>query len=617
MFGSGGIPGARQVSARSGHVGLRRARTGLLAACATAALGAAVPAAASAAVTVSPLAGTPDAMPQTQISILGTPASNIASVTVTGSISGAHGGHLSSYDSAEGASYLLSSPLTEGEEVKVVVDLDSGSPVEDSFSVAHLAATEELLHLSGEEPEEQEHFKSAPELHPPKVKINKADPSLEGDIFTDPLPAPIIHPAGKLLEFKVVGPNGLMVLNPEGKLLWWHQFHEEAGSALQVITYEGKPALTWWQGKVTTQAWGLGEGIIANSNYEEIAHIKAGNGLSADIHEMYITPGGQAYINAVEPVCLPECTEEKPPVLDDEIQEIDIKTGLVMWSWHAYGHVNDAESEVAPAEGVWDPYHVNSIQALSEHRVLVSMRDTSGVYEIDQDGGSILWQIAGKKSSFTLGKDAKFYFQHDARLEGKHLNKLTLFDDEAGPPVHGLSRGLILRLNYKGMKAGLVHQYKRRETVAPAEGGMQVLPNGDAIVGFGATPYFSEYSEGGLKHKEGELLFDAELPEGDGTYRVERYKWEGTPNTLPALAAERTSLSEVSVYASWNGATSVAKWEVLAGESPEDLAPAETAAWSNFETEIPLTSTDSYFEVKALNSENKVLATSEVVKASE
>ena len=183
-----------------------------------------------------------------------------------------------------------------------------------------------------------------------------------------------------------------MILNPEGKMLWWHQFKEEVGSVLEPITYEGKTALSWWQGKVTEAAYGLGEGVIANTAYEPIAYVKAGNGLQADIHELYITPEGQAYIIAVEPVCLPECNAEHVPVFDDEIQEIDIKTGLVMWSWHAMGHVPDSYSEVEPANGVWDPYHTNSIQALPDHRILLSMRDTSGIYEVDQSTGDLLWK---------------------------------------------------------------------------------------------------------------------------------------------------------------------------------------------------------------------------------
>src|SRR5262249_32641601 len=174
----------------------------------------------------------------------------------------------------------------------------------DHFTVAHLAPAEALLALEEEKPEELEHFKTEPELRPPKVKVNLADPSLEGDFFLDPLPSPTIHPGAKLLEFEPVGPNGLMILNPAGKLLWWKQLPpDEVGGALEEITYEGQKALAWWQGKVTVTAQGLGEGVIANTAYEPIAHIKAGNGQQADIHEVHISPDASAWLDAYAVVC--------------------------------------------------------------------------------------------------------------------------------------------------------------------------------------------------------------------------------------------------------------------------------------------------------------------------
>lgn len=584
------------------------ARRGLGAALAAAALAVSAPAAARA-VTISPLPGTPDAMPATQISILGTPASNIESVTVTGSASGAHAGTLQAYSSAEGASYVLESPFQEGEQVHVLVALHEGGPLEDEFTVAHLGPSEKLLEADSSKPEDLEHFKTEPELLPPKVQVNVADPSLEGDLFLDPLPAPTIHVGAKLIEFEPVGPDGLMILNPEGKLLWWHQLPVGVvGSNLEEVTWEGHPALAWWQGVVTETAFGLGEGVIANSSYEPVAHIRAGNGEEADIHELQIAPSGQAWIDTLEPVCLPVCDSEHEPVLDAGVQEIDIKTGLVMWEWNAMGHIAETESEVAPANGVWDPYHINSIQPLPEGRVLVSLRDTSGVYLLDQSG-AIVWQIAGKHSSFKVAKRARFYFQHDARLIGKNLEHLSLFDDEAGPPVYGASRGLLLGI--RNGKVTLLHQYPRSATtVAPAEGSMQVMRHGEAVVGYGATPYFSEFSRGGEAEHKGKLLFDAQLPHGDGTYRVFRFGWEGTPSTSPKLVAERESIDSVALYASWNGATRIATWRVLAGEEGGPLAPVASFPWTGFETQMQVTSADQTFEVQALGAHGEVLGSS-------
>ena len=87
------------------------------------------------------------------------------------------------------------------------------------------------------------------------------------------------------------------------------------------------------------------------------------------------------------------------------------------------------------------------------------------------------------------------------------------------------------------------------------------------FVGFGATPFFSEFTRGGR------LLFDARLPDDDGSYRVFRFPWSATPTTRPAVAARRTAPGSVAVYASWNGATTVRRWQVLGGPEGGPLAP--------------------------------------------
>jgi hypothetical protein len=570
---------------------------------------AAVPALAGA-VTISPLPGTPDASPSTQISILGTPISSIASVTVTGSETGVHEGHLEAYSSAPGASYLLTAPFREGEEVSVTVQLNEGGPLSDSFKIAHLAPPQPYLELTGEKLAEQQHFLSEPDIAPPKVAVTQSDAALEGDIFLDPLPAPIIHPGGaKLLEFERVGPDGLMILNPAGQLVWWHQLSDqEAAGALELVSYEGKPALSWWQGRVTEVANGEGEGIIVNAAYEKVATVLAGNGYRSDIHEFHVTPSGSAWIDAYSGVCTPTCSEADPPVQDGVIQEIDIHTGLVMWEWHAMSQVPPGDSEVPPAAGVWDAYHLNSVQLLPENRMLVSMRDTCAIYEIDENTGSIIWTLGGKQNQFTFANGLQFYFQHDARLEG---NKLTLFDNESGPPLKGFSRGLVLHLNVAAKKVRIARELARPEkTIAASEGSVQRLKHSDVMVGYGATRYMAEYSMKSGSGKQGTQLFEAQLPLGDGTYRVQRYPWSATPNTLPAIAAVRESPTAVNVYASWNGATTVARWQVLAGESPASLTPVTAAPWSGFETEISVPGSADTFEVQALGAKGQVLATS-------
>ena len=192
------------------------------------------------------------------------------------------------------------------------------------------------------------------------------------------------------------------------------------------------------------------------------------------------------------------------------------------------------------------------------------------------------------------------------------------FANEAGPPVHGLARALVLKLNVAAKKVTLLREDKRPEkTLAASEGSVQQLKHGDVMVGWGATQYMSEFNGRveGSNRKKGTQIFEAQLPLGDGTYRVQRFPWSATPNTLPKIAAVRESPTAVNVYASWNGATTVVAWKVLAGESPTSLTPVSTAPWSGFETTINVPGSASTFEVQALGAKGEVLATSEPVSA--
>jgi hypothetical protein len=157
-----------------------------------------------------------------------------------------------------------------------------------------------------------------------------------------------------------------------------------------------------------------------------------------------------------------------------------------------------------------------------------------------------------------------------------------------------------------------VHQYFRpgRNTQAESEGSLQTLPGGNLFVGWGSTPFFSEFSPGGR------LVLDARLPIDDGSYRVFRFPWSATPSTRPVAAARSTSASRISIYASWNGATTVARWRVLAGRSAASLAAVATVPRRGFETRIDVTNAASSFEVQALSSRGRALAASSPVPVS-
>jgi hypothetical protein len=77
----------------------------------------------------------------------------------------------------------------------------------------------------------------------------------------------------------------------------------------------------------------------------------------------------------------------------------------------------------------------------------------------------------------------------------------------------------------------------------------------------------------------------------------------------------RTGPSAVTAYASWNGATKVARWQVLAGPDAGSLHVVASRARRGFETAVPVTGSATTFAVRALGAHGQTLATSAPVTA--
>jgi hypothetical protein len=293
---------------------------------------------------------------------------------------------------------------------------------------------------------------------------------------------------------------------------------------------------------------------------------------------------------------------------DGIVQEVDIKTGLVMFEWHAYGHVRVYDSYASSPRDrkrPWDFFHINSISPdpWGDGDLLISSRNTWAAYEIDHHSGAIAWRIGGKRSSFRMGAGTGTAWQHDARWQPDHT--LTIFDNGAVPDVHSQSRAVRERIDWKRRTVELVG----REVHTPAlhsgsQGNAQLLPNGNSFIGWGEDPYFTEFSPAG------QVLFDARLPGPTQVYRAFRFPWSAIPATPPAIAVKVTGPTTTSVYASWNGATGVGSWRVIAGDTPATLATIATVASSGFETAIALPSAAPVFVVQALGGAGEVLGTS-------
>jgi Arylsulfotransferase (ASST) len=559
---------------------------------------------------VLPFPGTPDASASSQIVFPALKPSDLEWVFVGGSESGPHVGRLSLLPQGAGTVFVPSHPFTPGELVTVSAALRSrqagrasGDPGSRRLRWRFAVAVKEPAsgRPAADTPSPRrgasdaagglvQNFYSQPDVHPPLLGVTRDLDPESGDIFLTPTHT--LQP-------------GPMIVDGRGRLLWFEPRSLPAYN-LQVESYLGRPVLTWWQG-----IWlgSVGEDVIVNQSYKTVATVRAGEGYASDLHEFQITPQGTALIDIYSPVRANLTGiggSSSGRALDCIVQEVDIRTGRLLWEWHALGHVPISASYTGtPNPGsAYDFFHINSIQELPSGNFLVSSRSDWAVYEISRRTGNVIWSLGGKHSSFKMGPGANFEWQHDA-----HLNPdgtLTVFDDAGSPQEEPQSSGKILRLNTQTMTATLVHRFRHSPRLsASLAGSMQTLPNHNVLVAWGSEPDFSEYTP------SGQLVLDGSFPIGVYSYRAYRFPWTGHPATRPALAVLPAPRGGTNLYASWNGDTQVAYWRVLAGSYPNSLsALGPVARWTGFETRIRRRSRWSYWAVQALDAQHHVLRTS-------
>jgi hypothetical protein len=565
-------------------------------------------------VDVSPAPETNTANPNTQISFLGVPAAEVREVSVVGGRSGRHSGRLHGYSQGDGASFAPDTRFQAGERVAVRAVIgagrsrtigNGGKRVAFQFRVDTpypTASTPEFPNLQAA-PADYQSFYTLPGVQAPilTVTVPDHDPAA-GEILTTNGPGP--------------GQYGPLIYTPEGRLVWFDKLGGgETAENLNEQTYEAQRVLTWWKGRVLSLGFGQGEDIVMSSQYQTIARIAGGNGLKADLHDFQIAPREIAYITAYNPIrcdLAPENGAQDGAIVDTAIQQIDMKTGLVRWEWHSLDHIGASESEVeAPTEATpWDYFHVNSIDPQPDGKLLITARSTWAGYQLEGGSGKVLWRLGGNKSSFKMGPGTRMAWQHDGRVLPD--GELTFFDDGSNPPIHHQSRAVRIRLDLKARQARLssVFTHTNPPLLAASQGNMQTLANGNTLVGYGGVPAISEFA------KDGSLLFDAHQPFDMSFYRAFRFPWSGRPLSPPAVLASLNDTGEETiVYASWNGATEVSRWRVLAGERPGSLKAQTEIRAGGFESSTTLPQKHAYVAVQALDSAGHLLGTSKTVRA--
>jgi hypothetical protein len=338
--------------------------------------------------------------------------------------------------------------------------------------------------------------------------------------------------------------NGPEILDQNGNVVWSKSVPVgQEASDFRTQTLNGQPVLTWWQG---TGLGGLAQGTdyIYNDHYQQIATVQAGNGLSADGHEFLITPQNTALILAYTTATADLTSIGGPAnqtVIDGVVQEINIKTGKVLFEWNSADHVPYSQSEQplpASPSTPWDWFHINAVKLDTDGNLLIDARDTWTSYKVDRHSGKIIWQLGGKASRNNFNIQAApgqvlnkagviTAWQHDFESQGNGI--YTFFDNESAGVANtgvdataefGLSRAVTVKVDPITHTATLINSFDQPEGLtAPSQGNSQRTADGNTVVGWGSLPYFSEFAP------DGTLLYNAQFPTGINSYRAYLLPW--------------------------------------------------------------------------------------------
>ncbi len=358
----------------------------------------------------------------------------------------------------------------------------------------------------------------------------------KGDIFLTPTDA-----TGSYAE-------GSEIASRSGQVIWFHRAPVgDTDADFRAQRLDGKPVLTFWEG---TGLGGLSSGTdyIYSDHYQPIAQVHAGDGWQTDGHEFLLSPWGTAFVlsygtTTADLTSIGGAADQS--VVSVEAQEIDIKSGRVLWSWNPADHIPYSASEEplpASTSTPWDWFHINAVKVDGRHSVLIDARDTWAAYKVSLKNGAIEWQLGGKNSSFSpkaaSGQSLNtagdlFAWQHDTEQVGR--NEYTVFDDESAGSANSGSDSLsefdysrvdTIKIDPKSKTATLVATDDQPEQqLASSQGNAQPLPGGGEFVGWGNLPSISEFNAAG------KLVFNAALPAGVNTYRAYLLPWKGFSNS--------------------------------------------------------------------------------------
>jgi Arylsulfotransferase (ASST) len=534
--------------------------------------------------------------------------------TIQGAESGLHAGQTSLADDHKTVIFKPASPFTPGEQVTVKVSslqLDSQTsylPLLYTFRVAinqqpGSPGSSELSAppLPSYPPRSAfPNFLTVPQDIPHYVITMTSPIATEGDIFVSPF-----------YWTKAEIGSYLLILNDQGQLV----YYRSVADALDTWDFKEQPngLLSYYDQKNSTF-------YVMNSHYQVVTTYQAGDGYTADLHELQILPNGDALLMVydAETVDMSDIVSGGKPnatVTGLVIQELDPSKNVI-FEWRSWDHFSFFDSSSSLTDQDIDLIHGNSLALSNDGNLLLSSRNLNEVTKINLQTGQVIWRLGGKANMFTFVDSQIFAYQHDVRQLPN--GDLTVFDNQGTQQLPAPSQGIEYQLDETRKTVTQVWSFTHTPPVFTTfMGNTQKLADGNIVLGWGAPSQASGYSFSSMTevNPDNQTLFELVFDQPYVSYRAFRFPWQGTPSISPALAY-KVNNGTLTLGYSWNGATEVASYQVYGGTSPQSLHLMEENPKTDFENQSQfsnLPTGECYFQVAALDANGSEMARSQII----
>ena len=405
-----------------------------------------------------------------------------------------------------------------------------------------------------------------------------------------------------------------------------HNFH--------VCSYNGSDHLCFNQMNQQL-GYGVGQGLIVDDNYRVVKQINIGSSAgNVDMHEFQLVNGGEsALLSSYQAIPYDlsafNITSGLGWLLQGVFQEVNVTTGEVVFEWFSSNHVDPSETDITPnttdvsgtgfmPSTAFDYFHINAIDKSTQSgNYLVSARHISTVYYINATDGNIVWRLSHFGQSDFDVKGFNFSFQHDARLvsENSTTTVISIFDNASNGYNNSntQSSGMLISIDHPSKTATLVEQWhmpRKGGVLSSSQGNTQLLPDGGAFIGWGNWAYATEFNA------SGDAVWHVQFASSSTmNYRAFSFNWTSTPSTtVPDVYSYASNNNNASnhVYVSWNGATTVSRWNFYGAQSPttDSVTLVGSADKAGFETQWTSSKYYSWWMVEAVAADGTALRNS-------